>query len=692
MLNLYSIFHLNLAYSSIPESQRIEVIQQCFWPLLRLATEDGILISIEAPAYTLEVAEKLDPEWVDELKRAISAKKVEFVGSGYSQLIAPLVPADVNVWNLAIGIELYKKLLNITPSVWFINEQAYSRGIVEHYTQIGAKGIIMEWNNPRTLHPEWDSEYRYYPQIAVGNNGKTIPVLWNDSISFQKFQRYAHNDIGFDEVLQYLLDHVVNQNRYFCLYGNDAEIFDFRPGRFKTEPRLVKGREWSNIRDLYHRLHADNRFDLVFPSDIFDTAHDASGFPSCVFLSLESPVQPIPVKKQPKYNTTRWQVTGRNSMWLNAQCYEIYRRICVARDRAEISEKDLRELKKNLCYLWSSDFRTHIVQERWESFLKQIKKTLKTLKQTLDPWNKSLHSNEVSVAVNSLYGNIFLGTKRKNNASDNLSPKYIEMGERFARIHTPGVDIVLNYDRGLAIESLTFPTIYQKPLIGTIKHGYFEEISLTADWYSASTVLQRPGKSQITDLGETTPEFSSGTSKRGQWIDCSGTVATGAGSIHKKFVIYMDIPQIDLEFTFDWKKVPLGSFRSGFVTLLPEAFDQDSLFYATHNGGSDFEIFQMDNHSIAHGAPSSSVVTASSGLGATEGMIVVGDNKKGLAVFFDQTICATMPMLSFRHANPSFFARLMFSLGEMDESRTQEVPGPVRFVCSLAGMAKREPN
>jgi hypothetical protein len=550
----------------------------------------------------------------------------------------------------------------------------------------------MEWNNPKTLHPEWNSEYRYYPQIAIGNNGKTIPVLWNDSISFQKFQRYAHNDIGFDEMLQHLRDHVVNQDRYFCLYGNDAEIFDFRPGRFKTEPTLVKDREWSKIRDLYHRLHADNRFGLVFPSDIFDTAHDASSFPSCVPLSLESPVQPIPVKKQPKYNATRWQVTGRNSTWLNAQCYEIYRRICVARDRAALSEKDLRELRKNLCYLWSSDFRTHIVQERWESLVKQIKKTLITLKQTLGSWKKNLHSNEVPVAVNGLYGNIFLGTKRKNNASDKLSLKYIEMGERFTRIHTPCVDIVLNHHRGLAIESLTFPGIHSGPLMGTIKHGYFDEIALGADWYSANTVLQRPGKSQITDLGETKPVFSCGSSKRGLWIGCSGTIVTEIGSIHKRFVIYRDIPQIYMEFTFDWEKVPLGSFRSGFITLVPESFDPSSLFYATHNGGFDYEVFEVANHTINHGLPSSSVVTASSGLGATEGKIVIGDNNKGFAVFFDQAVCAAMPMISFRPAEPSFFPRLMFSIAEMDESRTQEFHGPVRFVLNLAGIKNKRPN
>ena len=35
-----------------------------------------------------------------------------------------------------------------------------------------------------------------------------------------------------------------------------------------------------------------------------------------------------------------------------------------------------------------------------------------------------------------------------------------------------------------------------------------------------------------------------------------------------------------------------------------------------------------------------------------------------------------------------FFARLIYSLGEVDESRTQEILGAVKFVCSLAGLKR----
>jgi len=36
-LNLFALFHLNLAFSSIEEEQRGDVIARCYWPLLRKA-------------------------------------------------------------------------------------------------------------------------------------------------------------------------------------------------------------------------------------------------------------------------------------------------------------------------------------------------------------------------------------------------------------------------------------------------------------------------------------------------------------------------------------------------------------------------------------------------------------------------------------------------------------------------------
>ena len=78
MINHYSIFHLNLAYSSIEEEQREEVIAKCYYPLIELACKHNRKIALEIPGYTLKLIHNLNPVWVLKLNAsslAFSAAK-----------------------------------------------------------------------------------------------------------------------------------------------------------------------------------------------------------------------------------------------------------------------------------------------------------------------------------------------------------------------------------------------------------------------------------------------------------------------------------------------------------------------------------------------------------------------------------------------------------------------------------------
>jgi hypothetical protein len=103
MLNLYCIFHLNLAYSSIEEERYPVIIEKCYWPLLRLARDYHLPFGIEVTGYTLERVAAIDPDWLFELRWLINEGSCEFIGSGYAQIIGPLVPAEVNGPNLSLG-------------------------------------------------------------------------------------------------------------------------------------------------------------------------------------------------------------------------------------------------------------------------------------------------------------------------------------------------------------------------------------------------------------------------------------------------------------------------------------------------------------------------------------------------------------------------------------------------------------
>ena len=61
--SIYTVFHLNLAFSSVELSQHADIVKRCYWPLLRLA-ESGIPVGIEMTAYTLESINQVDKHWV----------------------------------------------------------------------------------------------------------------------------------------------------------------------------------------------------------------------------------------------------------------------------------------------------------------------------------------------------------------------------------------------------------------------------------------------------------------------------------------------------------------------------------------------------------------------------------------------------------------------------------------------------
>ena len=55
-------------------------------------------------------------------------------------------------------------MLGLRPKIAIVNEMAFSASSSRSFTEVGYKGLVMEWNNPYKAHPEWDSSFRYYPQ------------------------------------------------------------------------------------------------------------------------------------------------------------------------------------------------------------------------------------------------------------------------------------------------------------------------------------------------------------------------------------------------------------------------------------------------------------------------------------------------------------------------------------------------
>jgi hypothetical protein len=632
-LQLFALFHLNLAFSSIEEERRPEVIRRCYWPLLDLAAAHGP-IGVELTGLTLEEIARHDPEWIGRVRVLIAAGQIELIGSGYAQIIGPLVPACVTERNLALGNELYAKWLNCRPKLALINEQAYSAGLVGLYLDAGYRGILMDWDNCAAHHPEWAKETRYRPQRALGNDGRAIDLLWTNTVAFQKLQRLAHGDISQAEYVRYVRGQTGLTDRLFCLYASDAEVFDFRPGRFRTEEALA-GSEWQRIADAFAALAETPDCTLVRPGDALTGAQK-------VPLRLESAACPVPVKKQRKYNLSRWAVTGRDDIAINATC----QRICSDLVASNATDADWKEL----CYLWSSDFRTHITEKRWSEFCKR------------------LQAAEMKWAADA-------------PVPSRRAARGAKLSERHIRIETPSLIAVLDRRRGLAIESLRFAG-NAAPTVGGLPHGHFDDIALQADWYTGDCVFEAPGEPKVTDL-----EWCEAHQFRDNDgnVCVHGRIETPNGPIEKTLTFFANESKVEFDIAFHWHDWGRGSLRLGHVTLLPAAFDLAALSLTTHNGGKLPETFCLNGASVDHGAPVSFLVSCSYGFGMTEGWAEIGDNATRLRVCVDREIAPLLGLLTHRRVGDSLFCQLVLSALELDETRTPTAyrEGPRRFRFSI---------
>ncbi len=83
----------------------------------------------------------------------------------------------------------------------------------------------------------------------------------------------------------------------------------------------------------------------------------------------------------------------------------------------------------------------------------------------------------------------------------------------------------------------------------------------------------------------------------------------------------------------------------------------------------------------------SSVVSATSCLGATEGWVALADAHHGILIQGDRGQAAVAPMLDFESVDDRFFCRLSHSAAEIDETRAIFLRGRRRFAFSLEGFA-----
>ncbi len=643
-MNYFLIFHHNLAFSSIPTKHYRYLVDNVYGRLLDIA-ENDIPLGLEYTGETLELIADLQPSYITRLGTLLESGRAELIGSSYSQAIFPLIPARVNRWNLKYGIETYEKILGTRPQTALVNEQCYSDSLAGLYREAGYEAIIFDWMNARKEH-SWPESWRYQPVIHAGTG---LIFLWSDCISFQKLQRTVWGELDEGEWKDFInacQDRANNSsvaNPLFSLYASDAEVFDYHPGTLET---------WTADRGHFKKLHnllagltTKGKASILLPSRALARARTAS-LPEIERVC--TPSYPVRTKKQDKYNVTRWAVTGRASARMNTQCYRLFAAISKHEFTTTCPPGRLDFLQKELVSLWGSDFRTHTTDEKIENFRNRMGAALYLAGAGENPG--------------------------KNCRIEGLSspPLACIPGESRRRIclEKGGTSLTILKNRGMAIEAFTCRQCGPHPLLGTIPHGYFPDISLASDFYTGHIMLLTQDGRQYTDLSVTIPELEITDQENCVLVRNKLPMELPGLTVFKS--LYLCENSLTIRYDMYARDLRPTSLRLGICTFPPRSFHRETLFYETANGGDRTERFYLKGRKVVQGSPANHIVTCRHCLGNTDGRLVVGDATKWLTIVSNPVELYSVPLVHYEEVatnttTPDYYLRVYHSICERDD-------------------------
>jgi hypothetical protein len=609
MMQYYFIYYMNLMFSALSYIDQQKVVNKCLVPLLNLA-DSGYKFGIQISGVSLEIIQQHRPDLIHKLRCLLENGTIDFIGNGYCQVINPLFPHEVNLQNHKIGLKIYNNILNTQPEICTINEMAFSHSSCESILASKYKTIIMEYNNAK--ENIGNRQITQFDPARVEVSNEHLNLIWCDTIAFQKFQKYVHGEIGLDEYDIWLRDYTNQKKGTLCLYCSDAEVFGYRPKRYGTEVKPFLD-EWTRIRELMERY----KNNTIRPSQI--------KFSSKKPLKLTSSEFPIIVKKQQKYNITRWAITGRNDRDLNAFCYEAIDQL--GNQITEAGADDWKDLIK-LC---SSDLRTHIEEGRWlkasynmERFKKRFGVSKVLPRQITD--NKNQQTNQ----------------------------------------------LLLDKNRGNSI--ISWPK--DNPVVGKADPAVYDDTFLMADFFSGYVVIERLGQHKVSDL-----DFTSNTSR----IDGYSQVNHPDGYVISKSIHSFERNVLEIDVNIHTPRRTREQIKPCTFTLTSENWDRKTLQYEAKLGGSKREIFPFGDKSFDQDSILNLNVVGLNGFFPTDGKFIISDKNKKLQFYINPMLSFCLVRLTYTVTeNGDFVLLISFVSQDIDETfRVSEAEQDIRFNCIL---------
>ena len=355
---------------------------------------------------------------------------------------------------------------------------------------------------------------------------------------------------------------------------------------------------------------------------------------------------PICVKKQPKYNVSRWAVTGRSDQKINTKCYFIFK------NRKKIIKKiGNRKFYEELSNLWSSDYRTHITKKRWAKFNYKLNILLKFIKNKPD----------IKIKKNKIY--------KKIKTSKNI---YFDSEKTLLFVKTSKINIALNIRRGLSIDSLAFKSQRFKPVIGTVHSYKTKSIYEGADFYSGNAIHEILNPiAKITDLNNVSPNIS----ENKDYIKVFSKQNLKYAWLSKTIELNKKIESVLITIEYKCKIKNIGSIRLNNISFLN--INNKNISYSCVNGGYTREKYDLERYFDQSSSPTK-FVSVKNGLGCTDSQLKFLINDKKINLNWDNSKNYVFPSLQYKKIKSQKILRVFFCNQEYDETSS-----PLRSKCNF---------
>ena len=145
-------------------------------------------------------------------------------------------------------------------------------------------------------------------------------------------------------------------------------------------------------------------------------------------------------------------------------------------------------------------------------------------------------------------------------------------------------------------------------------------------------------------------------------------IKTANGDIRKEWIIDSFKEIITLRYKLNWTKPGIGKLSIVPITLNPNAFDQNKLYFLANNGSEKSEKFLLNNIEVDHSKNVSFLVSSNHGLGLTDGKFAIGDDKKKIEISFKPSQAAFLGQLINKKIDDGLFTRFILTGREFDDT------------------------